>query len=195
MASIGQCSRSAFRRVNHSSFASNSSSSFSIRSILNLPEAEKSQQCTQALDDMLASSPVWLCPPLVPRVVLPMVNCYNGHPLCKGLINQQQFGCTPQQNVWSTLAEREIPFKVGVNRTSEPSWLQRVIQLSCSTQLFTQRSNRKRRDVMLCCVELGGTLGMSWMTGEEAEEVELGCALKADGYERRVQVLFGLVKI
>ncbi|XP_078378379.1 uncharacterized protein LOC144661475 isoform X3 [Oculina patagonica] len=115
MASIGQCSRSAFRRVNHSSFASNSSSSFSIRSILNLPEAEKSQQCTQALDDMLASSPVWLCPPLVPRVVLPMVNCYNGHPLCKGLINQQQFGCTPQQNVWSTLAEREIPFKVGVN--------------------------------------------------------------------------------
>ncbi|KAL9973348.1 hypothetical protein ACROYT_G019790 [Oculina patagonica] len=53
----------------------------------------------------------------------------------------------------------------------------------------------KRRDVMRCCVDLGGTLGMSLMTGEEAEEVELGCALKADGDERRVQVLFGLVKI
>lgn len=110
MASIGQCS-SAFRRVNHSSSASNSSSSFSIRSILNLPEAEKSQQCAQTLDEILASCPVWLCPPLVPRVVLPMVNCYNDHSLCRGLINQQQFGCSPQHNVWSSLADKEIPFK------------------------------------------------------------------------------------
>lgn len=111
MASIALCP-SAFRRVSHSSSASNSSSTFSIRSILNLPETEKSQQRARTSDDILATCPVLMSPPLVPQVVWPLVNCYNDHFHCgRVVINHQQFGWTPQHNFWSSLADKEIPFK------------------------------------------------------------------------------------
>lgn len=109
MASIGLYS-SAFRRVNPSSCASNISSSFSTRSILNIPD-DKAQQCDRSLDDISPNCPVSLYVPLVPRVVWPRLHYYSDDFPCRGLTNWQQFAFTPQHHVWSSLADKEIPFK------------------------------------------------------------------------------------
>lgn len=100
---------SAFRRVNRSRCASNNSSSFSIRNILNLSE-EKSQQCAQTLDDVSPSCPVLLYLPQLPQVVWPMAHLYNDDSHCRGLINRQQFRGAQQHHVHRSLADKKMHF-------------------------------------------------------------------------------------
>ena len=83
-----------FQHVNPSHCVSNSS--FSIRSILNLPE-ETVEECTDSLrDDSLNKSYSVPPSPLVPRVVRPIVHHYvdsRSHLTLRG--NWQDFGFAP----------------------------------------------------------------------------------------------------
>ena len=106
MASTGLFS-SAFYRVSRSSCAPNYSSSFSIRSILNLSE-EKSQQCAQTLNNGLPSCPGLLYLPQLPQVLWPMTHLHNVDSHCRGLINRQQFRGAQQDHVQRSLTDKKL---------------------------------------------------------------------------------------
>lgn len=112
MASRGS-SLSAFQHVNPSRCVSNSS--FSIRSILDLPE-ETVEKCHGSLlrnDSPVASYSVSL--PLVPRVVRPMVHHYADSVQCSSLRNWQDIGLAPYGHHWGqgALSFREQAFPIG----------------------------------------------------------------------------------
>ena len=97
---------SVFRHVNPPSCESNKS--FSIRSILDLPEDSAEERTVSSSN----SSPVESCSisplPLVPPVVRPMVHHHGDHVPPSGLMNWQNFGVTPYAPYWSYGA---LPFR------------------------------------------------------------------------------------
>lgn len=112
MASRGS-SFTAFQHVKSSRCVSNSS--FSIRSILDLPE-ENVEKCTGSLsrnDSPVDSQSVSL--PLVPRVVRPMILHYADSVQCSTLRNWQDIRFAPygQQCAYGALSFREQGFPIG----------------------------------------------------------------------------------
>ena len=97
---------SVLYHVNPPSFEPNKS--FSIRSILDLPEDSAEERTVSSSN----SSPVESCSisplQLVPRVVRPMVHHHGDHVPPSGLMNWQNFGVTPYSPHWSYGA---LPFR------------------------------------------------------------------------------------
>ena len=88
---------SAFHHVNLPSCVP--SSSFSIKRILDFPE-ESAEKCAPSSS---SSSPAESCPstpPLVPRIVRPIVHNPGNNEPCTGLMNGHELGFMPYAHHW-----------------------------------------------------------------------------------------------